>query len=105
MSWPDLAPAPPLSEVPAGGRISPVALVPLADDPWLHLKSVEKPSVKPVAPDDDCAPEPARPAAIKRAPLAEAAGKPVKRAFSEQLDAAKKRFRPPAVIRSRPDDC
>ena len=105
-TWPDLAPPPALSEVPGQGRIEPIVLVPLVDDPWtMALKAAGTPESRAVAPDDDCAPEPHRPAAIGRAPLAEAAGKPIKRSFSEQLDAAKKRFRPPVVIRTPARDC
>ena len=106
-SWPDLGSAPPLTEVPGQGRIEPVLLAPLVDDPWLALKPAQAEAAKPkaVAPDDDCAPEPTKPAVVKRAPLAEAAGKPSTQGFSEQVESAKKRFRPPAVIRTPPRDC
>lgn len=105
-TWPDLPPPPLVSEVPGEGRIEPVALAPLVEDPWLVLKALPAEPAKPViAPDDDCAPLPEPPKVIKRAPLGEFAGKPAQRSFSEQIDSAKKRFRPPAVIKAAPRDC
>ena len=104
--WPDLAQPSTISEVPGEGRVEPVALAPLVDDPWLALKALPAVAPKPaVAPDDDCAPLPEPPKVIKRAPLGEIVGKPVKRGFSEQIESAKKRFRPPAVFKAPPSDC
>ena len=103
---PDMQQPTSVSEVPGEGQIAPVALAPLVDDPWLVLKALPVVAAKPaVAADDDCAPLPEPPKVIKRAPLGDIAGKPVKRGFSEQIDSAKKRFRPPAVIRTPPRDC
>lgn len=105
-TWPDLPLPPSLSDVPGEGQIQPVTLVPLGDDPWLVFKALPAAPVKAVvAPDDDCAPLPEPPKVIKRAPLGEFAGKPTQRSFSEQIDSAKKRFRPPAVIKAAPRDC
>ena len=92
--------------MPGEGQIQPVTLVPLGDDPWLVFKALPAaPAKAVVALDDDCAPLPEPPKVIKRAPLGEFAGKPAQRSFSEQIDSAKKRFRPPAVIKAAPRDC
>lgn len=118
LAWPPLASAPLPEPVPDSGRLGPVALAPIGDDPWLLPQGQPGPLAalaglavkavpeKAVVADDDCLPEPVRlPPVVKRGFLGEAAGKPAKRGFSEQIETAKKRFRPPAVVRPQARDC
>ncbi len=64
---------------------------------------------KPVAPDDDCIPATppvAKPKVVKSSVFAEGSAKPRGRSFSEQVEAARKRVAPPAVVKPRPaSDC
>ena len=114
--------APPLADlVPQGPVMPPLAMTNPFDralplpvqfedtDPVAVVDAAPAALEKPVAPDDDCVPvEPpvVKPKVVKRSVFAEGAAKPRGKSFSEQVDAARKRVAPPAVVQPRQaSDC